>query len=254
MKTVLNDFDVRTKLAIAAALSTIAVFIQHVYVLCFILFLSVLLSFLFYGNFKKTLRATRRLWYIFFAIVVLQSIFIKSGSQLIAVGSFSIISAGGLLKGAEFLLRMSIIIFTATIVASSSYREVVQGIVQLKIPYEIAFMVSVAIRFLPILKEEFSDILTAIQLRGLDIKKIPFKKRLKVYSYIITPVIAGAVDKAQKLSIAMETRAFRAYPKRTSYLILKLAARDYIFLIFLFIFTVAVFISYYLFGFPGRIL
>jgi len=253
LKPVLSNFDVRTKLAITASLSTIAVFIQNTYVLCFILFISILLSVLFCGNLIKTLKATKRLWYIFFAIVLLQSFFNHSGRELLGIKEFSVITTGGLLKGVEFILRMSIIIFTAAIVASSNYREVVQGLVQLRIPYELAFMVSVAIRFLPLLKEEFTDVLTAIQLRGVDLKRIPLKKRLKVYSYILMPVIAGAVNKAHKLSIAMETRAFRAYPSRTSYLVLKLAVKDYIFMAFVFLFTISVFISYYVFNFPGGI-
>jgi energy-coupling factor transport system permease protein len=77
---------------------------------------------------------------------------------------------------------------------------------------------------------------------------------MKVYSYIFTPVIAGAVNKAQKLSIAMETRAFRAYPKRTSYLVLQMMLKDYMVTAVSFILTAGIFISYYVFNFPGRIL
>ena len=254
MKTVLYNFDVRTKLAIVACLSTTAVFIQHAYVLGFLLVISIVLSALFYGDLLKTLKTTRRLWYVFIAIVVLQSIFNRSGEELLSIGSLTILTTGGVLKGLEFILRISIIVFSATIVASSNYREVVQGLVQLKIPYEIAFMVSVGIRFLPLLKNEFTDVLTAIQLRGIELKKVPFKKRMKVYSYIFTPVIAGAVNKARKLSIAMETRAFRAYPERTSYLMLHMVLKDYMVIVVSFLLTVAIFISYYVFNFPGRIL
>ena len=253
MKPLLNSFDVRTKLAIVVSLSSIAVFIQHVYILLFILIISVILSVLFYGNFCKTISNTKRLWYIFFAIVILQSIFSRSGAVIFSVKGFTLLTVGGLIKGAEFILRISIIIFSATIVISSSYREIVQGLVQLKIPYEIAFMVSVGIRFLPMLRNEFKDVMTAIQLRGVDFKKIPIKKRVRVYSYVFTPVVAGAIKKAQKLSIAMETRAFRAFPNRTSYLVLKMTARDHIVIVFSFLFTAAVFISYYAFDFPGRI-
>jgi len=254
LKPVLNNFDVRTKLAITASLSTIAVIIQHAYVLCLILLISVILSMLFYGDPLKTLRATKRLWYVFFAIVILQSIFNRSGQELLSFNGFTIITYTGLLKGVEFILRMSIIIFTATIVASSTYREVVQGLVQLRIPYEIAFMVSVAIRFLPMLRDEFTEIITAIQLRGIELKKIPFKKRMRVYSYIFTPIMVGAINKAQKLSVAMETRAFRAFDSRTSYLILKLAKRDYLFITVSLLFMITVFISFYVFKFPGRII
>jgi energy-coupling factor transport system permease protein len=223
-------------------------------VLLFLLIISIVLSALFYGSLLNTIRTARRLWYVFIVIVIMQSIFNRAGSPLLSVWGFTVLTDAGLIKGAEFLLRISVIIFSAAIVASSDHREVVQGLVQLKIPYEIAFMVSVGIRFLPLLRSEFIDVMTAIQLRGVDIKKIPFKKRLKLYSYIFTPIMAGAIKKARDLSTAMEARAFRAYPERTSYLVLKLVPKDYIVMITTLVCTAAVFILYYIFGFPGRIL
>jgi energy-coupling factor transport system permease protein len=42
-----------------------------------------------------------------------------------------------------------------------------------RIPYEIAFMVSVAIRFLPLLTDEIKNVVTAVQLRGIELDKIP---------------------------------------------------------------------------------
>lgn len=68
------------------------------------------------------------------------------------------------------------------------------------------------------------------------------------------PVITGAIRKAQALSMAMETRAFRAYPSRTSFLILKFSVKDYTIIALSFIFIAAVFITYYVFNFPGRII
>jgi energy-coupling factor transporter transmembrane protein EcfT len=66
--------------------------------------------------------------------------------------------------------------------------------------------------------------------------------------------MTGAINKARDLSTAMEARAFRAYPERTSYLLLKLVPKDYIVMVTTLICTAAVFILYYVFGFPGRIL
>lgn len=251
---VLKNYDPRAKLAIVASLSSIAVIIQNTYVLLFILIISIILSVLFFGSLAGTLKRTKNLWYLFLIIVLLQSIFTRAGATLLSIGGLTVLTSGGILKGVEFILRLSIIIFSATIVASSGSREIIQGFIQLKIPYEVAFMISVGIRFLPLLKNEFIEILTAIQLRGVDIKKIPFKKKIKVYSYIFMPMVTGAIKKAQQLSIAMETRAFRAYPSRTSYFQLILKIKDRLVIIMALFFMIAVFIIYYVFNFPGRIL
>jgi len=246
--------DIRSKLAIVLGFSTIAVFIQHIYVLFFILILTISIALIFGANILKAIRATKNLWYLFFIIVVLQSIFNRNGQVLLSISGFPLITAGGIIRGGEFLLRVSIIVFSATMISTSSSREVVQGLIQIKIPYDIAFMVSVAIRFLPLLRNEIKDTFTAIQLRGLDFKKIPLKKRIQVYMYIFNPVVAGAIRKARGLSIAMEMRAFRAYKERTSFLLLKFSTIDYFILGLALIFTSAVFVVFYYFGFPESII
>jgi len=52
----------------------------------------------------------------------------------------------------------------------------------------------------------------------------------------------------------METKAFRAYLHRTSYILLEMVLKDYIVIIISFLFTAAIFISYFIFKFPGRII
>jgi energy-coupling factor transport system permease protein len=68
---------------------------------------------------------------------------------------------------------------------------------------------------------------TAIQLRGLDFKKISFGKKLKVYRYLLLPIIISSILKAKDLSIVMEMRGLRAYPTRTNYKQLCFSFYDY---------------------------
>jgi energy-coupling factor transport system permease protein len=117
---------------------------------------------------------------------------------------------------------------SATILTTSNSREIVQGLVQWKCPYEIAFMVSIAIRFLPILKEEMLDVVIAIQLRGIELNKVKISKKVKIYKYILLPIVVNSILKAKELSSAMEMRAFRAYSTRTSYMVLKMSMTDYL--------------------------
>lgn len=249
-----KGLDVRTKLTIVLCLSSAGVFLQHVYILSALIILTIILAFSFKADLIKALRSTKRLWYILIAIVILQSIFTRSDDVILAIKGFEILTLTGVIKGLEFFLRVSIVIFSATIVATSNYREIVQGLVQLKVPYDIAFMVSIAIRFLPLLRDEISQTLTAIQLRGLDLKKIRFGQRIKIYYYIFTPVVAGVLKKAHELSMAMETRAYRAYGERTSYLILSLKPADYAVITLSLLITVSLFIMFYVFKIPGGLI
>ena len=232
LKTGLEGLDPRTKLVLVLCLSSLGVFIQDISILAAVLGISAVLSAASGIRFFMMLKKFRRILWLFLAIAVIQSVFAPSGSILLSLGGIKVITAGGLYKGTAMMLRMSIVMVSATIMATSNSREIVQGLVQWKIPYEIAFMVSVAIRFLPLLTDEIKNVVTAVQLRGIELDKIPVRQRLKVYSYLIMPVVSGAIIKSRELATTMETRAFRAYPKRTSYMVLTMQRADH-FIIFI---------------------
>ncbi|MDD2574535.1 MAG: energy-coupling factor transporter transmembrane component T [Bacillota bacterium] len=227
MKTGLKGLDPRSKLVLVLCLSTLGVFIQDIGILTAVLCVSIALSTASGSRLFVLIRKFRRILWLFVAIAVIQSIFAPSGRVLVSLGGIKLITAGGLYKGVAMVLRMSIVMVSATIMATSNSREIVQGLVQWKVPYEIAFMVSVAIRFLPLLTDEIKNVVTAVQLRGIELDRIPARQRVKVYSYLIMPVVSGAVIKSRELATTMETRAFRAYPKRTSYMVLTMQRIDY---------------------------
>jgi energy-coupling factor transport system permease protein len=97
----------------------------------------------------------------------------------------------------------------------------------MKLPYEIAFMVLLAIKFLPLFKEEFVDSIIAVQLAGADLVRIPLKKKLSLYTYILMPAVTKALNRARYISLSMESRGFRIYPTRTSYCKLLMNKKDY---------------------------
>jgi energy-coupling factor transport system permease protein len=45
---------------------------------------------------------------------------------------------------------------------------------------------------------------------------------------MLIPITVNSIMKAKELAAAMEMRGFRAYPERTSYMVLKMRAFDYI--------------------------
>lgn len=238
--------DPRTILLIAACFSTLGVIIESAWLLACVFAASVLFSAALGVRMLKLIRKLRALVWLVVIIAFLQSIFGVKGNPVLSIGSFVLLTEGGLLMAANTLLRIGTIAASASIFTRTTSRAMIQGLIQLKIPYELAFMSSVAMRFIPVFSEEFRDTVTAIQLRGVDLKKIPLKEKLKIYAKVITPVVYGAVDRAQKLSYAMELRAFRAYPKRTSRLTLKLKTTDYIYIALFPLLTAGTLAYYYM--------
>lgn len=220
--------DPRPKLVIVLLLSTLALIYNTVSMLFIVLFISFLISLLVKSNALDVLFKLRKLIISMFFIAVVQSLFIKTGEPIVKLDHFVIITDYGIISALQFVLRISIIVVSAAILTTSTSREIVQGLVQWRCPYEIAFMVSIAIRFLPILKEEMTDMVIAIQLRGIELNKVKLSKKIKIYKYILLPIVTNSILKAKELSSAMEMRAFRAYPTRTSYMVLKMTIVDYL--------------------------
>lgn len=220
--------DPRVKLVQVLILSTLGLIYNKIYVLSLILLAALAIAIINGVNIISIAARIKRLLKIIVIIALIQSLLTKGGTPFLKLGSLTIFTDYGILRSLEFLLRMGIIIVSAAILTTSSSREIIQGLIQCKCPYEIAFMVSLAIRFLPIFKEEMTDMITAIQLRGIDLKKVKFNKKIQVYKYILTPITINSLMKAKELAAAMEMRGFRAYPQRTSYMVLKMQTLDYL--------------------------
>ncbi|MDA3886240.1 MAG: energy-coupling factor transporter transmembrane component T [Candidatus Delongbacteria bacterium] len=239
----MNKFDPRSKLMLVISISSLAVYVKDLFLLTLITLLGILVAKVLQANLFKAFRKLKGLFIMIFFVAVLQSIFNHEGRILFEIFDITLITTAGLYKGAEFILRMTIILTSATIITTSSSREMIQGLVQLKVPYEIAFLVSLGIRFLPMLTEQIKDSFTALKLRGVIFKELSLKKKLTVFSYLFLPVIASTIKKAEKIALSMETKGFRARENRTSILILKLSNRDIFLMAFsaliLFIFVYA---------------
>lgn len=220
--------DPRTKLAIVFLISTAALVVKEIEFLLILLLITIFVCRILSISLFTALKRLKKLVIFFFALAFIQSIFASGGEIIFRVGNLRILTTEGLLSGISIIIRMSIIICSALIISSSPTMEVIYGLIAMKVPYEIAFMVLIAIKFLPIFKEEFVDALTAIQLSGVNINRIPLKEKLSLYSFIMTPSMIKALNRAKYISISTECRGFRANVNRTSYCQLRMTGIDYV--------------------------
>ncbi len=222
------NFDPRTKLIMVFLISSAAVFIREITSLFFLLLMTMFLCRYFSISLWSSIRKLRRLWSFFFVLAFIQSMFTTGGEVLVRAGDFRILTTAGLYSGVSIILRMAIIIYSALIIANTPALDIIYGLIAMKLPYEIAFMVLLAMKFLPLFREEFVDSITAVQLAGVDIYRIPVKKKLSIYAYILTPSVIKALSRARYISLSMECRGFRAHPERTSYIRLRMGKGDYL--------------------------
>ncbi len=102
--------------------------------------------------------------------------------------------------------------------------------------HEIAMMMSIALRFIPILMEETEKIKKAQMARGADFESGSFFRRIKSLVPLLVPLFVSAFQRANDLALAMEARCYHGGEGRTRMKPLRYAKRDVIAYILLAVF------------------
>ena len=223
----LTLLDPRVKLFLLIGLSTTALAARKLAALLALLFLVGLILLAGRISLSVIWAKLRGLFGLTAALFLLQCLFHRNGNPLLSVSGLTLVTDLGFRTAVLVSLRLLIVIMSALVVISGEARDYLLSLTSLKVPYEIAFMVLAALRFLPMLRQEAQDVLFAAQMRGLRLKKTGLKHQAGAYISIALPVVASAVQRAEHLSIAMEARGFRAFPKRTSMRRLRMRGTDW---------------------------
>ncbi len=97
----------------------------------------------------------------------------------------------------------------------------------IKVPaHEIAMMMSIALRFIPILMEETDKIMKAQMARGADFENGNLMKRVKALVPLLVPLFISAFRRANDLALAMEARCYAGGEGRTQMKPLRYETRD----------------------------
>ena len=98
---------------------------------------------------------------------------------------------------------------------------------KVKVPvHEVAMMMSIALRFIPILLEETDKIMKAQIARGADLESGNIIQRAKAMIPILVPLFVSAFRRANDLAMAMEARCYRGGEGRTKMKPLVYYSRD----------------------------
>ncbi len=98
----------------------------------------------------------------------------------------------------------------------------------IKVPvHDIAMMMSIALRFIPILMEETNKIMKAQTARGADFETGGIVRRVRAMIPILVPLFISAFRRANDLAVAMDARCYRGEAGRTKMRPLKYSGKDY---------------------------
>lgn len=150
-------------------------------------------------------------------------------SVVLQIGTWTLYG-GALEVGFASALRITAIIALALIAGlSTTGPDLVRASVQqLRVPYRIGYTALAAFRFVPRFGHELEVIRQAHRVRGAHGGRGPISAIARWTGYIV-PLLAGAIRHAERVALAMDARAFGAYPDRTERHLVPFRVRDVVF-------------------------
>ncbi|KRN29163.1 ABC transporter, permease protein [Lactobacillus selangorensis] len=183
------------------------------------------------GFFWKGVRPL--IWLILFT-VLLQVFFTQGGHVYWHWGIFTL-SQYGLINGTYIFVRFVLIIFMSTLLTlttpplalADAVEYILYPLKYVHFPvYEVALMLSIALRFVPTLMDETEKIMNAQRARGVDFGEGSLMQRIKSLVPLLIPLFVSSFNRADDLATAMEARGYRGGEGRSKFRILKWHAAD----------------------------
>lgn len=139
---------------------------------------------------------------------------------------------GALAIGFATALRLGAIMALALIggLTTTGPDLVRAGVQQLRVPYRVGYTALAAFRFVPRFGHELAVIRAAHRVRGHHGGSGPFARVARAWGYVV-PLLAGAIRHAERVALAMDSRAFGAHPTRTERHLVPFRVRDTVFIV-----------------------
>ena len=167
-------------------------------------------------------------------ITVCFNLFLTPGEVIWQFG-FLKMSREGLSFAIKMALRLSLLILGSSIMTltttptqlTDALESLMRPLRKIHVPvHEISMMMSIALRFIPILMEETDKIMKAQIARGADFESRNLVKKIKSLVPLLVPLFISAFRRANDLAMAMEARCYRGGEGRTKMKPLVYKGRD----------------------------
>lgn len=251
--SVLHQFDPRVKLS-GTLLFFIAVFsirgITGLVLITTFLATNIYISKVPFSYMIKGLKAIA----VLIIITAVFQIFLTDGEAVIWEWGFLHITKEGIIAAIRTVLRLTYLVLgTSLMTFTTTPNELTDGLEKslrplriIHVPvHEIAMMMAIALRFIPILIEETDKIMRAQMARGADFETGNLIKRAKAMTPLLVPLFVSAFRRANDLAMAMEARCYRGGEGRTKMKPLKYEKQDYVaYLVLLLFFAATIVLRY----------
>ena len=186
---------------------------------------------------------------LLFTVVI--DLFLTQSGEVLAHFWIFTITEGGLRTSVFMAIRLMYLVAGSSIMTfttspnglTDGMEKLLHPLNKLNVPvHEVAMMMSIALRFIPILLEEADKIMKAQQARGADFESGNIIQRAKAMVPILVPLFVSAFRRANDLAMAMESRCYHGGDGRTKMKPLRYKSRDRIAYVLTLIYIVLVFV------------
>jgi energy-coupling factor transport system permease protein len=236
-RTALHGLDPRTKIVGFVLISGLLfVFDNPLYILPITLVLLLLTA--LGGCIRNLARAKYLLLLLFLSSFIAWQIYLRNGPVVVRLGPVALTRAG-LLDGLTAALRIVSGIMAGTLfLATTGIEELTIGLVRLKVPYRLGFVVSLAARLVPTFVLTVTSIIQAQTARGLDLGSRNPLRRARRLIPVLIPFLMSSIRHASRLAAALESKGFRPGARRSYYLTIAMRPNDFAIILGLVMLTV----------------
>lgn len=169
-------------------------------------------------------------------VTVVFNLFLTPGREVLRIWKLSVSIEGIVASGYMAVRLIYLMLASSLMMLTTTPNTLTDGLEKLMRPlrvcrvpvHEVAMMMSIALRFIPILLEETDKIMKAQMARCADFESGSLIKKAKSLVPLLVPLFVSAFRRANDLAMAMEARCYQGGDNRTKMKPLIYKRADYV--------------------------
>ncbi len=185
--------------------------------------------------FRFMMRGMRAILFLLL-ITFFFNLFLTPGEAVFSLWKLTV-TEEGITLAVKMAVRLSLLIIGSSVMTltttpnnlTDGLEKLLRPLQRFRVPvHEVAMMMSIALRFIPILLEETDKIMKAQMARGASFDEGNLIQKAKSMVPLLVPLFISAFRRANDLAMAMEARCYRGGEGRTKMKPLHYEKRDYV--------------------------
>ena len=160
------------------------------------------------GEFKMFFRRFSQIGSLLLIISILQIIFRRQGTILVAVHEFPIVFSEGLREAILLWIRFMIFFMLAYIFAQVSLFEFLLFLNKIRVSLQLSLLLLTTLKFIPFIFEEAKKALWALRFRGIEISNLTIRGKYFTFKKLLMPLLFRGIHYASFSSLALELRGY----------------------------------------------